>query len=153
MKNLSLTQQNKILLVSFSLFILIYLILGKKPNSEPREEKKVYADTMIPKGFVLVPIELVNVEAVASLIDQFGVIDLYAGHPTEKGSYKLASKIKILRAPLNPNQYAVLAPELLSTRIMKAVGPFWAIVQNRATVSNYNEPIKNKVQIEYFKGD
>lgn len=152
MKKFSLTQQNKILLLSFCIFIVIYCFFSRKTEPAPSEQK-IYADTFIPKGFVLVPIELANREAVAGLIDQFGVIDLYAGSPSEKGSFKLASKIKILKAPLNPQQYAVLAPDRLATQIMKAIGPFWALVQNRAATSDYKETPKQNVQIEYYKGD
>ena len=36
-----------------------------------------------------------------------------------------------MRAPLNPNQYAVMVPEELSREIMRHKGPYWAVVQNR----------------------
>lgn len=171
-QSLQLNPQNKILLISFIIFILLYLILKEK-NKEPHvatENKPLYADTLIPKGQVLVPIELANLEAVSGLIDQYGIIDLYGG--PENSSALIASRVKILRAPLNPNQYAVMVTEILSQEIMKYKGPFWAVIQNRFTQNERAETknkseVKNlavkpkgkvdlqtsKIEIEYHQGD
>lgn len=134
LQNLKLTAQNKILMISFAGLLGLWGILSVKNGSTPSESapeknKTFYADTLIPKGFVLIPIELANAEAVSGLIDQFGVVDLYSG--PENNSLLVASKIKILRAPLNPNKYAVMVSETLSQDIMKLKGPLSAVVQNR----------------------
>lgn len=169
-QSLQLNPQNKILLISFIIFILLYLVLKEK-NKEPpvvTENKPLYADTLIPKGQVLVPIELANIEALTGLIDQYGIIDLYGG--SENNSILIASRVKILRAPLNPNQYAVMVTETLSQEIMKYKGPFWAVVQNRFAQNKKSEnkpdvqdsTIKpaakpdfqtRKIEIEYYEGD
>ncbi|MBY0554681.1 hypothetical protein K2P97_09135 [bacterium] len=127
---LQMTPQNKILAGSFIVFLILYFTLNNRTNKKTATET-IYADTLIPKGYVLVPIELANLNAVAGLINQFGVIDLYGGD-TEQNSVQIATRIKILRAPLNPNQYAVLVTENLSKQIMKFKGPFWASIQNRS---------------------
>jgi hypothetical protein len=159
--NISL--QNKVLAASFILFLVVYFTLNSKIEKPALPRETVYADTLIPKGFVLVPIELANLNAVASLINQFGVIDLYGGN-SESNSVQIASRIKILRAPLNPDQYAVLVTEDLSKQIMRFKGPFWAVVQNRETLpvpvaAKEVEPValkpkqifKHQVEIEYYK--
>ncbi|MEQ1722918.1 MAG: hypothetical protein ABL930_07055 [Pseudobdellovibrio sp.] len=155
--------QNKVLAASFVLFLIVYLTLNSKTEKTAIAHEAVYADTLIPKGFVLVPIELANLNAVASLINQFGVIDLYGGD-SETNSVQIASRIKILRAPLNPNQYAVLVTEDLSKQIMRFKGPYWAVVQNREAVplplaaktvepiaAQPNQKFKQQVEIEYYK--
>jgi hypothetical protein len=159
LNNISL--QNKVLAASFVLFLIVYLTLNSKTEKRASAHEAVYADTLIPKGFVLVPIELANLNAVASLINQFGVIDLYGGD-SEANSVQIASRIKILRAPLNPNQYAVLVTEDLSKQIMRYKGPYWAVVQNREAepvAIKKVEPIaaqpkqvfKHEIEIEYYK--
>lgn len=130
---LQMSSQNKLLAGSFIVFLILYFTLNKK-NTKPRTPDVIYADTLIPKGYVLVPIELANLNAVAGLINQYGVIDLYGGDSPEN-SVQIATRIKILRAPLNPNHYAVLVPEDLSKQIMRFKGPFWASIQNRSTAS------------------
>ncbi len=135
----------------FIAFSMIYS--WSKPQEKYQSTEKIYADTFIPKGFVLVPIELANFDSVSALIDQFGVIDLYAGAPQIAGSVKISSRIKILRAPLNPQLFAVLVPEKDSSSIMKRTGPFWAVVQNRQALQEKKPEVdKPSIQIEYNKG-
>ena len=151
MKNIKLSQQNKVLLLSFLILITAYLLFSPKKSDTPRSEK-IYADTLIPAGFVLIPIELANADSVSALMDQYGVVDLYSGSINMVGAKKLASKVKILRAPLNPNQYAVLVPENLSNHIMSLSGPFWAVVQNRDTKQGqYDDKKAATVRIEYHQ--
>ncbi len=154
MKITKISQQNKLLALSFLILILVYFIFApKKDSSIPIKNDRIYADTLIPKGFVLIPIELANAETVSALMDQYGVVDLYSGTAATKGNKKIASKVKILRAPLNPNQYAVLVPDELSNLIMSSAGPFWAVVQNHETKQDANTEHKSKpVRIEYNQG-
>ncbi len=153
MKNLRISQQNKMLLLSFSFLIISYIVFAPShKESEISKKDPIYADTLIPHGFVLIPIELANAESVASLMDQFGVVDLYSGSASSKGNIKVISRVKILRAPLNPNQYAILVPDQLSNKIMSAVGPFWAVVLNHETKQNLQSDKKiQPVRIEYHK--
>ena len=151
MKNIKLSQQNKVLLLSFLILITAYLLFSPKKIEAPRGEK-IYADTLIPAGHVLIPIELANADSVSALMDHYGVVDLYSGSINMVGTKKLASKVKILRAPLNPNQYAVLVPENLSNHMMSLSGPFWAVVQNRDTKQDtYNDKKPAAVRIEYHQ--
>lgn len=154
LKKMKPNQQNKALFLAFLIFISVYVFFLFSPKrNDVIQKEKIYADTLIPKGFVLVPIELANIEAISALIDQFGVIDLYAGSPSEKGTQKIISRVKVLRAPLNPQQYAVLIPESSSALVMKAAGPFWGVVQNRQI--NTEQKIKTQepiTHIEYYKG-
>ena len=141
---LRLTLQNKILIASFVIFIILYFILSSRNRetangADSKEKNKpLYADTLIPKGQVLIPIELANVDAVAGLIDQFGIVDLYTGN--DGHSVLIASRIKILRAPLNQNQYAVMVAESFSPEMMKNKGPFFAVVQNRFAKDEIQKP-------------
>ncbi len=161
-QKLQISSQNKILVISFALFLIIYLTLNKKTSEKTTTPPSpFYADTIIPKGFVLVPIEIANIQALSGLIDEFGVIDLYGGESQEK-SVQLASHVKILKAPLNPSQYAVMVTEELSQEIMRFKGPYWAVVQNRHTKTDDNKLITNKhlttktfkkVEIEYYKSE
>lgn len=158
LSNFPLTPQNKILLVSLVVFATLYFVLNSKTEAPKPETKATNADTFIPKGQVLVPTELANAEAVAGLIDQFGIVDLYFD------SNLVAERAKLLRAPLNKNQYAVMVSETLSREIMKYKGPFTAVVQNR--YSKEEKPkkmpppkplektyVQTRVEIEYYQGE
>lgn len=158
-KDKEVPTQTKLLIGAFLLFIAVYFFeRHRNPQTvSAAKSEPLYADTVIPKGFVLVPVEIANIQAVAGIIDKLGVIDLYSGGTEEKPSALIASKIKVMRAPLNPSQYAVLAPELLSREIMKHKAPFWAVVQNRDAVNSPGitpiPPAATKhIEIEYYKG-
>lgn len=109
-------------------------------------------DTFIPKGFVLVPLELANAESLASLVGELGgVVDLYQTS-VEGGSRgtRVGQRLKILRAPLNPQQYAVLVKDDESSRILSYPGPFMAVVQNpEARGSEITATSKSRLNIQY----
>lgn len=88
-------------------------------------------DTVIPVGHVLVPIEVVNYEALDSVLGPYGVVDLFAADPGNlRKSFQVASRIKILRAPRNPNHFAVLAPSEEAPELVRHEGGFFVVVQN-----------------------
>lgn len=125
--------QNKILCASFGIFLILYYFLNDKPpvtKTTPPEEP-VSADTYIPPGHVLVPIQIENSESLMAVMGAFAVVDLYSevgGH-----SSLIAEKVKLIRAPLNPQQFAVLVSDHLSGQIMKVKTPFSVVLQNRNT--------------------
>jgi hypothetical protein len=99
-------------------------------SGEPKESVQEAA-TFIPDGFVLVPIEVANYESLDSILGKFGVVDLYkADEDPKKRPFKVAERIKILRAPLNPSHFAVLATEADSGKIVSQAGPFIVVVQH-----------------------
>lgn len=110
-------------------------------------------DTFIPRGHVLVPIEIGNSDSLASLVgDLGGVVDLYlATTENRKGGVKVASKVKLLRAPLNPDQYAVLVKDDESQRLLGFQGPFIAVIQNpeERGMKVTDNPKPQRLRVEY----
>ena len=170
-----ISQQNKILILSFLVFLGIYYFINKKSASIPVAEKKevVVADTFIPRGYVLVPISIDPSSQISGLIDQFAIVDLYAPDKDLHANVLIASGVKLIRAPLNPQQFAVLVTEVVSHEIMKITSPFWVTLQNRSkpaplppgnTIAAPTRPeapvsmvtpkpvLRAPLKIEYFKG-
>ena len=129
---------------------------GEKPQTSDTEA----VDTFIPAGFVLVPIEVVNYESLDSVLGRYGVVDLFKTDPqTGERSEKVATRVRILRAPRNPSQFAVLAPESQSQRLVKAGGGFYVVIQNpKQTGTTFEiktnpQTRKRKRRIEVELGD
>lgn len=102
---------------------------GKKNEDKVRIDRSV--DTFIPAGFVLVPIEVQNFESLDSILGPHGVVDLFL--PSQAGSGKgsrVANRVRIMRAPLNPSQFAVLVREDQSEQLVRSEAPFFVVVQN-----------------------
>lgn len=128
--------RNNYLVVAFILLGIISFLITKPPEAPAQKENFIpepkSVDTFIPRGFVLVPIEIANAESLSSLVgDIGGVVDLYlASGEKQKGGLRVGSKLKLVRAPLNPQQYAVLVPDAESSRLLSFPGPFIAVIQN-----------------------
>jgi hypothetical protein len=144
--------RNKVLVIALAVMVLI-VALEKWANSTHTSEEtssEDSADTYIPDGFVLVPIELQNADSLSSLIGSYAVVDLFRG----PNSHKVGKRLKLLRAPLNPNQFAVLVPEGEVSAVLAHHGPLWAVIQNpQQRKSPEITSRQKKSRIEYFQGN
>lgn len=150
-------EQHKYFVFMFFFFIFVYIYTTVDSDSQPAKEKLLTVDTLIPNGYALVPIELENIAAIASLIESYGVVDIYLGKSNSRNSKKIFQKVKILRAPNNPHAYSLLLPDHLSSVLMQHDGPFFAVIQNKAESSAnpaVGEQVQTKktVKIEYNGG-
>lgn len=157
MKNMKeIIKKNKNILIGFLTLAVIagVMQLGQKtPTISPvaPEPKPVDSlDTFIPKGFVLLPLEISNAAQLPSLIGDAGVIDLYYRSEETKKSMRVAARIKVVQAPYNPEVYAALVKETESHKILAFKGPFFASVQNpHQQDSVVTEEKRNRIQIDY----
>lgn len=132
------------LLVLSGLTALIVEVQSLKPTTGTRREES--PATHIPDGFVLVPIEIQNPEALDSILGNYGVVDLFAPHAD--GTKRIARRIKILRAPLNPSHFAVLAPEDEAPLIVREPGPITVAVQNpKSAGTDFVKPIRKRTRL------
>ena len=151
-------QQHKYFVFMFLFFIFVYIYTTLGNSSAPTaQEKMLTVDTLIPNGYALVPIELENIAAIASVIEGYGVVDIYVGKSNARTSKKIFQKVKILRAPNNPHSYALLLPDHLSSVLLQYEGPFFAVIQNKSESSANPSVIeavqtKKTVKIEYNGG-
>ncbi len=124
----------KTLYITFIAIGVLALLWDLRHSSSPPDAPKKIdistVDTLIPEGYVLVPIDIQNYAALDSMIGSYGVVDLFAPTGTSDGSKRVAQKVKIIRAPLNPSQFAVLIKEENSTEIARYPGAFYVMVQN-----------------------
>lgn len=150
-----LDTKTQCLVAAFVVLGLVAALMSCTSREAPHEkpganENPLSVDTYIPKGFVLIPLQLANAEALSSLVgDVGGVVDLYLASRTGR-SQKVGSRLKLLRAPLNPDQYAVLVRESESSQILSLPGPFVAVVQNpKAQGANMQQHASRSFQIDY----
>lgn len=139
----SLLQERKI--DDFKLLLSIFFLLGlfslasslfssenKKQSPQEPPAEAFSADTFIPAGKVLVPLEIANAESLEGLIGEVGgIVDLFTTTPYDgKKNQKVGTRLKIMKAPLNPRQFAVLVDEETSQDLLQYPGPFLAVIQN-----------------------
>lgn len=91
------------------------------------------ASSYIPDGHALIPIELANHESISALISNFGWVDLYSVNQINnsyKKGRKIVKKIRILRAPLDQNQFGIIVPEEFTEHILN-FGPKYIAIINK----------------------
>lgn len=142
--------RNRTFSIALSAMIIIILVVQMTSQTAVVPEDDASADTYIPEGYVLVPIEIQNVDSLSALISNYAVVDLFRG----PNSRRVGKRLKLLRAPLNPQQFAVLVPEDQVSSLLQTPGPFWAAIQNpqQSKASEIASRKKKKSRIEYFEG-
>jgi len=131
---LKMPWEKKILWTAFGLSIFPITVgaIWRSGAPEPAvRERQAAVDTFIPKGFVLVPIEVQNYEALDSILGQFGVVDLFQAGGVEKPQQHLVARnVRILRAPQNPSHFAILVQESEVGGVLRSGTPFFVIVKH-----------------------
>lgn len=137
-------------------FVLFFQCLNKGESNTPPPMDAANPegiDILIPEGHTLIPIEVTNYETLDSLLGPFGVVDLFTSGPgAETNNKKVASLVKILRAPKNLSHFAILVPSQLALNILKHSGPFTASVRNPHTqkgIKFETAPLKKRSRISY----
>jgi hypothetical protein len=143
--------RNRTLLIALALMLVIIVAVNLTSHQTVTEAADpASADTYIPNGYVLVPIEIQNSESLSSLVGSYAIVDLFRG----PGSQRVGRRLRLLRAPLNPQQFAVLVPEAEVSTLMSTPGPYWAAIQNpQERKSTEIAAHKKKSRIEYFQGN
>lgn len=149
-KNMQMT----FFLIAGCFFILTQACQEKaQPDKMPIQTEDVSPaiDTFIPRGYTLIPIEIENKEQLSSLIDEKGIVHLYAyGDNSQKRSSLVAKNVRLVRAPKNPEVFAVLIKETQINQVMSHKGPFRAVIQNvDQTDQEIISTSSSRVQIEY----
>ena len=149
-------------MASFALF----LSHNRSDNDSNKKVNKIQEspDTFIPNGYVLIPIMVSNFESLNALVSQYAIVNLYAvnNHPNrssipqiKKQVKTVAERIKLIRSPLNPENFAVLAPESQAEALITYNGEFFVTVQNPAIQKqvSVNREVKKRNLIDYLEED
>ena len=122
-----------------SLAVVLSAVWDLWPSAEDQPASTQAAlDTFIPRGYVLVPVELSNHRAVSALLGAYGVVDLYPARDQDTSPYKqpralrhpVARQVRIVRSPHSASHFAVLVPQNAATQLMDLGARFHAVLQN-----------------------
>ncbi len=139
------SQKSLFCLFLFSGFLAVLWEISKpETKTAAPAEAQESADTYVPEGHVLVPIEVQNTEALDAILGAFGVVDLF------QNSKLVARQVKILRAPLDPKKFAILVPSEQSANLVKADFPFFVTIHNpKRNRPQFLQSKKIKARIQY----
>lgn len=129
-------QPKWVYLCIFSLFLVgiaSHLIAGSAngQNEIIPEEKFETADTYIPNGYVLVPLEVSNANVLSTLMGQFTFVDIYSlSDLSDKPRKLIAQNLRLVKAPHDENLFAVLVGENQIDLIHKLSNPVFVVIKN-----------------------
>lgn len=144
-------KNEKVLWSGFAIFAII-LIWASQPKSTANDEPPDIetAETFIPKGHLLIPVDLKNAERLDGLLGSHGIVDLYqAVTETQPHSKLVGRRFRLIRAPLNPQSFAVLIRDAEADRLAAFPGPFIASLRNQDSDAHEVVSSKPKPTIEY----
>jgi len=112
-------------------FCVFSVILSSSSLRASSKEVPLSLDQMVPKGFVLVPLEITNGEDLFAFIGAFGVVDLYLDS-TGQGlpEKQIASQIKIFPPQAEEGLWTALIPENEVLHLFEYASGFYAVIQN-----------------------
>ncbi|MDE0092169.1 MAG: hypothetical protein OXN83_02650 [Oligoflexia bacterium] len=118
-------------------FLILILILAGSFASQilpllsktaPQESS---VDQLVPKGFVLMPIEISNGQDITDIIGSYGVVDLYAySKITGLPETLAASALKVLPPSTEEGDFTALVPEKSAIHLFNYTEAFYAVIQN-----------------------
>ncbi|MBL7544945.1 MAG: hypothetical protein JNL11_14095 [Bdellovibrionaceae bacterium] len=123
-----LDHKNKLIIF----FVIGFFLVGYshlKPVPKDADTNRFQIDTIIPEGYVLIPIEVLNADSISAVIGSHGVADIYSTVQGEKAK-RLFSRARIIKSPLNEASFAVLVKETKAYLLSQSKDPFFAAVQN-----------------------
>lgn len=143
-------------------FLLAGFALGigkifTKSNIESKggDQRSMEITTVIPKGYVLIPVQFKNYETVDSILGPMGIADLFTQSESGK-KILLVANAKILRAPKNPSVIAVLSPQERASEILtgEEQGLYAVIKNDSSSGTAFVKPsLKQKSRISYASED
>jgi len=136
-------------LLTFSI-ILIILATSLLPKSgEKAEPETSYLSDLIPEGYVLVPVQIINGDALSQMMDLTAYVDLYSLDIIKRRKQLLFKKIKIIKNPSDPISFSILLSENKGQELNFLEEPVFAVLKSRKSKT---EEIKktNKVQFQLY---
>lgn len=133
-ESLKSLQKNKYFFWGLLALMSTLQLLSYGFSSSPPDENSVTQtqdgpmrlDTFVPLGFQLIPIKIYNHEELSSLIQDFAIVDLYA----QGTGVAAATSVRLIRAPNNPNVFAVLVEQDQAQKILSQTEDFYVSLKN-----------------------
>lgn len=124
----SLDQKNRLILFLFIGFMVVGFSQLKSQSTTAAADP-FQIDTIIPAGYVLIPVKLLNADAISAVIGSHGVADIYSTIRGER-SKLLFARAKIIKSPVEEATFSALVKETKAHLLSNSENPFFAAVQN-----------------------
>lgn len=132
-----LSFDSKLILCGTILFILSFLATELKKNykkpyavTNKIQEQDQNLNEMIPKGYMIYPIEVINASSLHAMMGSFAYINLYAPRKRQKGTKLIGKNLKIIRSPKDPEQFALVIKESDYINQLEPQNKYYVTIKN-----------------------
>lgn len=148
----SLSWENRLLILFTAAAALPLFLSLWSPSPPAQVDANWELDTHIPKGFVLIPIEVENYEALDSILGRYGIVDLFRSREGRREKQAAARNVRLLRAPRNPTHFAALVPESRSSEILSHSGSYVVVVKSEGGGTEIVKPERQSKRTIIYGG-
>lgn len=125
---------------------------SSKPITESAHNQPVEIDELLTVEQTAAPVELSNADSLSAIIGNTAWVDLFTTDPqTYKPKRKIAARVKIARAPKDPERFFIIVRENELNQILKFEGPYFATLQSRrrrdTSLINNMKSLQTTIQI------
>jgi len=139
-------------ILTLILIILIFITSIFKHSGETAEPAEIsYLSDLIPDQHILVPVELINSDAVAQMMGSSAIADLYSVDLIRNKKQLLFKKVKLIKNPMGQNTFSVLLPEEKGSQLNSIESPVFAVLKSKS--SKENKVKKGKKEIYQLSGE
>jgi hypothetical protein len=118
-------------IISIVMVLVILVTSLFQPEKIEESFEHSYLSDQIPDGHILVPIQVINGEALAQMMDLSAYVDLYSVDIIQKRKQILFRKIKIIKNPSDQSSFSILLPEDQGQNLNFLEQPVFAVLKSK----------------------
>jgi len=114
------------------LMVIIIVVTSLfQPSKKEESLETSYLSDLIPEGHILVPVQVINGEALAQMMDLSAYVDLYSVDIIQKRKQILFRKVKIIKNPSDHSTFSILLPEDKTQNLNFLEQPVFAVLKSK----------------------
>lgn len=138
------------ILAGFLTLGVMSAVVSPSSVSEARADEIPDVSTFIPRGHLLIPIEVRNADQLDGVLGAHGVVDLFeTPDDPSRPSRMVGRRLRMIRAPLNPKAFAVLVKDSEADRFLSFRGPLMASLRSLESDTHEVRAQARKSRIEF----
>jgi hypothetical protein len=138
-------KQNRLIILALLLLFFFAFALPQKNEVKVSDNGPMEADTIIPPDVTAIPIEIANHKSLVASVGAYAYVNVFSLQADGTAGKKVGHRLRLLRAPFDPNEFLVLVPESEEAAFMQHSGPFFVSVLSRENQG------QSKVKLEIQK--
>jgi hypothetical protein len=124
------------------IIVVTSIFQEKREIVEPTEVS--HLSDFIPDHHILVPVELINADAIAKMMGVSAFVDLYSVDLIKNKKQLLFKKVKLIKNPTDQTAFSILLPEEREAQLNLIESPVFAVLKSKRSKETKIKSIKKE---------